>query len=148
LHSVGQTEARPDQTGVDDCRADLAAPGPPPSTTVGGPSPRQFARKVLVDLRAAERPYFFPIPVSRTAAAAAGLSVAGGDPAQERPARDPRVERDPPRGPPANYTFTAGDAGVHTFTRLVLHKKGKQKITITGTLNSSLTANLIVDVLE
>jgi hypothetical protein len=50
---------------------------------------------------------------------------------------------------PANYTFTAGDAGVHTFTGLVLHKKGKQKITVTATdtLNSSLTANVIVNVL-
>jgi hypothetical protein len=48
---------------------------------------------------------------------------------------------------PANYTFTAGDAGVHTFTGLVLHKKGKQKITITDTLNSALTGSVIVDVL-
>jgi hypothetical protein len=87
------------------------------------------------------------VPVSRTAAVAAGLSVAGGDPAQERPARDPGVERDPPRGPPANYAFTAGDAGVHTFPGLVLHKKGRQKVTVTDTLNSALTANVIVDVL-
>jgi hypothetical protein len=48
---------------------------------------------------------------------------------------------------PANYAFTAGDAGVYTFTGLVLHKKGKQKITVTDTLNSSLTASVIVDVL-
>jgi hypothetical protein len=43
---------------------------------------------------------------------------------------------------PANYTFTAGDAGVHTFTGLVLHKKGKQTITATDMLNSALTASL------
>jgi hypothetical protein len=47
---------------------------------------------------------------------------------------------------PANYTFTAGDAGVHTFTGLVLHKKGKQKVTATDTLNSSLTATDTISV--
>jgi hypothetical protein len=40
---------------------------------------------------------------------------------------------------PANYTFTAADAGVHTFTGLVLHKKGEQKITVTDTQNTALT---------
>ncbi len=44
---------------------------------------------------------------------------------------------------PANYTFTAGDQGVHTFSGLVLRKKGNQKITVTDTLNSSLTASVI-----
>jgi hypothetical protein len=29
---------------------------------------------------------------------------------------------------------------VHTFPGLVLHKKGKQTVTVTDTLNSSLTA--------
>jgi hypothetical protein len=33
---------------------------------------------------------------------------------------------------PSNYTFTASDKGVHTFTGLVLRMKGKQKITITS----------------
>jgi hypothetical protein len=47
---------------------------------------------------------------------------------------------------PANYTFTAGDAGVHTFTGLVLHKKRNQKITVTDTLNSSLTGSVIEEV--
>jgi hypothetical protein len=37
----------------------------------------------------------------------------------------------------ANYTFTASDAGVHTFSGLILHKKGKQ--TVTDTQNSALT---------
>jgi hypothetical protein len=46
---------------------------------------------------------------------------------------------------PANYTFNSGDAGVHTFT-LVLHKKGKQKFTVTDTSNSSLTTSDIVSV--
>jgi hypothetical protein len=35
----------------------------------------------------------------------------------------------------------------HTFTGLVLRKKGYQKITITDTMNGSLTASVIVDVL-
>jgi hypothetical protein len=47
---------------------------------------------------------------------------------------------------PANYAFTASDAGVHPFTGLVLHKKGKQKITGTDTQNSSLTGSVIVEV--
>jgi hypothetical protein len=47
---------------------------------------------------------------------------------------------------PANYAFTAGDAGVHTFTGLVLHKKGKQTITLTDTLNGSLTGSVSVKV--
>jgi hypothetical protein len=47
---------------------------------------------------------------------------------------------------PKNYTFTAADKGVHTFTGLVLRKKGTQKITLTDTLNSSLTGSVIVSV--
>jgi len=41
---------------------------------------------------------------------------------------------------PANYTFTAADMGVHTFTGLVLRKRTKQTITITDTQNGSLFA--------
>ena len=48
---------------------------------------------------------------------------------------------------PANYTFTAADKGVHTFTGLILRKKGKQTITITDALNSSLTGSVIENVL-
>jgi hypothetical protein len=48
---------------------------------------------------------------------------------------------------PKNYTFTAADKGVHTFTGLVLRKKGNQKITITDTHNSLLTGSVVVDVL-
>ncbi len=48
---------------------------------------------------------------------------------------------------PANYTFTAADNGVHTFTGLVLRKRGTQKITITDTLNSSLTGSVTENVL-
>jgi hypothetical protein len=48
---------------------------------------------------------------------------------------------------PANYTFTAADNGVHTFTGLVLRKRGTQKITLTDTLNSSLTGSVIANVL-
>jgi ELWxxDGT repeat protein len=49
---------------------------------------------------------------------------------------------------PANYTFTAADNGVHTFTDLVLRRKGKQTITITDTLNSSLSAIMVKNVLR
>ena len=48
---------------------------------------------------------------------------------------------------PANYAFTAADKGVHTFTGLVLRKKGTQKLTLTDTLNSSLTGSVIENVL-
>jgi probable HAF family extracellular repeat protein len=39
---------------------------------------------------------------------------------------------------PRNYTFTAADAGVHTFTGVILRKKGKQTITVIDALNSAL----------
>jgi hypothetical protein len=48
---------------------------------------------------------------------------------------------------PANYTFTAADKGVHTFTSLALRKRGNQKITVTDTHNSSLTGSMIEHVL-
>jgi hypothetical protein len=41
---------------------------------------------------------------------------------------------------PRDYTFKASDAGVHTFTGLVLRKRGNQTLTVTDTQNSSLTA--------
>lgn len=47
---------------------------------------------------------------------------------------------------PANYTFTASDNGVHTFTGLVLKKTGNQTITVTDTHNSSITGKKVVDV--
>jgi len=47
---------------------------------------------------------------------------------------------------PATYIFLAQDKGVHTFTGLVLRKTGKQKITITDTLQSALTASIIENV--
>jgi hypothetical protein len=47
---------------------------------------------------------------------------------------------------PKNYTFTAADKGMHTFTGLVLRKKGKQTITITDRLNSALTGSVIENV--
>jgi hypothetical protein len=43
-------------------------------------------------------------------------------------------------GLPADYTFGSGDAGVHTFS-VILQTPGIQTITITDTLNSSLTAS-------
>jgi len=48
---------------------------------------------------------------------------------------------------PANYTFTAADAGVHTFTnKAILKKKGRQTITVTDTLNSALTVTDSINV--
>lgn len=48
---------------------------------------------------------------------------------------------------PAKYTFTAADAGVHTFTnKAVLNKKGTQTITVTDTANSALTVTVSIDV--
>ena len=42
---------------------------------------------------------------------------------------------------PANYTFTATDAGVHTFTNaFTLRKRGTQTIRVTDLVNSALTA--------
>ena len=49
---------------------------------------------------------------------------------------------------PADYTFTAADKGVHTFSGLILRRKGNQTITVTDTLNSTLFASVIVDVLR
>jgi hypothetical protein len=54
---------------------------------------------------------------------------------------------DPSARLPKDYTFTTTDKGVHTFTGLALRTKGKQKITITDTLDGSLTDSDIVDVL-
>ena len=48
---------------------------------------------------------------------------------------------------PANYTFTAGDAGVHTFTGLVLKTTGNQTITVTDTHNRRVTGSTGIDVL-
>src|SRR5262249_56554 len=48
---------------------------------------------------------------------------------------------------PKNYTFTALDQGVHTFTGLRRKKKGKQAITQKDTLNGSLIASVLIDVL-
>jgi len=47
---------------------------------------------------------------------------------------------------PKKYTFTAADQGVHAFTNLRLKKKGKQTVTVTDTLDGSLTASVIIDV--
>jgi hypothetical protein len=48
---------------------------------------------------------------------------------------------------PSNYTFTATDLGAHTFVGLVLKKKGKQTITVTDTLDRSLTGSVTIQVL-
>src|SRR5262249_50918475 len=53
---------------------------------------------------------------------------------------------DPTATLPRNYTFTASDQGVHTFTGLVLKKKGKQTIKVADTLDGSLTASVFINV--
>jgi hypothetical protein len=47
---------------------------------------------------------------------------------------------------PAAYTFSAADKGVHTFTGVILRKKGHQKITVFDTLNNSITGSVIENV--
>ncbi len=49
-------------------------------------------------------------------------------------------------GLPANYTFTSTDAGVHTFTGLVLKTAGSQSITATDTSNGTITGTAKVSV--
>jgi uncharacterized delta-60 repeat protein len=49
---------------------------------------------------------------------------------------------------PANYTLTAADAGVHTFSGLVFQKRhSTQTLTVTDTLSSSLTVTDIITVI-
>jgi hypothetical protein len=47
---------------------------------------------------------------------------------------------------PSNYTFKASDNGMHTFTGLKLRTKGLQTITVTDTVNSSITGSLNITV--
>jgi hypothetical protein len=47
---------------------------------------------------------------------------------------------------PANYTFTAADNGVHTFSRVKLRKRGLETITAIDTVFSSITGSLSINV--
>jgi hypothetical protein len=48
---------------------------------------------------------------------------------------------------PSNYTFTAADAGVHTFTKkTTLRKRGKQTVKVTDLANGALTATISINV--
>jgi hypothetical protein len=47
---------------------------------------------------------------------------------------------------PADFTFTAADAGIHTFTTPILKTAGNQTITATDTITSSITGSAIVSV--
>ena len=53
---------------------------------------------------------------------------------------------DPTGRLPRNYMFTAAEQGVHTFTGLVLKKRGNQTVTVTDTLVSALTASVTISV--
>jgi len=48
---------------------------------------------------------------------------------------------------PADYTFTASDQGVHTFTGLVLRTRGGQTLVVTDTKNGYIAGGLFVNVL-
>jgi len=47
---------------------------------------------------------------------------------------------------PANYTFTSGDMGVHTFSKLKLKTKGWETITVADTLNNTIQGTWLIDV--
>src|SRR5207244_1791967 len=47
---------------------------------------------------------------------------------------------------PTNYAFTAGDAGVHTFSGVILTQAGNQAITATDTITASITGSANVTV--
>src|SRR5205823_671006 len=47
---------------------------------------------------------------------------------------------------PSNYTFTTADAGVHTFSGVILKTSGSQSITATDTGTSSITGSVSVTV--
>ena len=47
---------------------------------------------------------------------------------------------------PANYTFTNGDQGTHTFSGVILNTNGSQTITGTDTVNVAITASAKVSV--
>ncbi len=49
-------------------------------------------------------------------------------------------------GLPASYTFTAADAGSHTFAGVVLETAGSQTITATDSVTSTITGGATVDV--
>jgi hypothetical protein len=51
-----------------------------------------------------------------------------------------------PANLPSNYTFKASDNGVHTFTGLVLKKKGMQTITVFDIANKNDQGSLAIDV--
>jgi uncharacterized delta-60 repeat protein len=49
---------------------------------------------------------------------------------------------------PTDYTFTAGDAGVHTFTsNVILRKRATQTLSVTDTQNSALTTTDTISVM-
>src|SRR5207244_227179 len=47
---------------------------------------------------------------------------------------------------PANYTFTAGNAGTYTFTGVVLRTAGSQTATVADTVNTSAAGSVTVTV--
>ena len=83
----------------------------------------------------------FPSPT--TAGAALSVTVTALDPTATSPPATPARSTSPAATRqavlPANYTFTAGDDGIHTFPRVTLKTAGTQTITATDTVTGSIT---------
>jgi len=48
---------------------------------------------------------------------------------------------------PADYTFTAGDGGVHTFTDITLVTPGEQTLTVADTTDDTINGNATITVM-
>ena len=83
------------------------------------------------------------LPSPRTAGAADPLTVRAldqhGNTATGYLGTVHLASSDPGAVLPADYTFTAADAGVHKFSGLVLKTAGTQSVTVTDTANTALT---------
>jgi hypothetical protein len=111
-------------------------PGVPPATV------RAFTTFTVILLPATH--LAVSLPATATAGSAVSATVtaldAFGNPATGYTGNVHFTSTDAQAGLPANYTFTASDNGVHTFTNLVtLKTAGSQTITATDTASISIT---------
>ena len=106
------------------------------STTFGGES------GIVVNPAAASKFVVSGFPTSITQGTAATFTVTAEDPygnvATGYTGTVKFSSSDPLASLPANYTFTAADAGVHTFSA-TLNTIGTESLTVTDTLDSSIT---------
>jgi hypothetical protein len=49
---------------------------------------------------------------------------------------------------PGSYTFTASDNGVHTFTGLILHKKGTQTLSVLDAGDNTILGTSSINVMQ